>query len=258
MLESKSPERNATRASRLLGRASAGRFAALAAGVLALLVAAGCASTKVTNRTVLVTEQLPRPARVWVYDFAASVAELPPDSALVDQAAGGTEPQTAEAIATGRLLGAQIATELVSQIRAMGLPAERVMAGTVPHTNDIVLRGTLISFDEGNAAKRVVVGFGKGASELSVAVEGFQVTPNGLRRLGSGSTESGGSKAPGAALGAATFIATANPAGLIVSSGMKIYGEKSGSSKVEGRATQTAKEIADVLKERFQQQGWIK
>jgi hypothetical protein len=132
------------------------------------------------------------------------------------------------------------------------------MAGTVPHTNDIVLRGALISFDEGNAAKRVVVGFGKGASELSVAVEGFQVTPNGLRRLGSGSTESGGSKAPGAALGAATFIATANPAGLIVSSGMKVYGEKSGSSKVEGRAKQTAKEIADVLKERFQQQGWIR
>jgi len=38
---------------------------------------------------------------------------------------------------------------------------------------------------------------------------------------------------------------------------MKAYGEVSGSSEVEGRAKATAKEIADVLKQRFQQQGWI-
>jgi hypothetical protein len=38
---------------------------------------------------------------------------------------------------------------------------------------------------------------------------------------------------------------------------MKVYGEASGSSKVEGRAKSTAKEIADQLKLRFEQQGWI-
>lgn len=32
---------------------------------------------------------------------------------------------------------------------------------------------------------------------------------------------------------------------------MKVYGEKSGKSKVEGRAEQTAEEIAEVLKKRF-------
>jgi hypothetical protein len=53
------------------------------------------------------------------------------------------------------------------------------------------------------------------------------------------------------------LIATHNPAGLIIISGVKIYGEESGSSKVKGRAKQTAKEIADVLKKRFQEQGWI-
>ena len=69
--------------------------------------------------------------------------------------------------------------------------------------------------------------------------------------------KSGGSKTPGAVLGVVGLIASGNPAGLIVSSGMKIYGEESGSAKVEGRAKQTAKEIADQLKIRFQQQGWI-
>jgi hypothetical protein len=56
---------------------------------------------------------------------------------------------------------------------------------------------------------------------------------------------------------AVVAIASGNPVGLIVSSGMKIYGEESGNSKVEGRAKQTASEIAGQLKIRFQQQGWI-
>ena len=38
---------------------------------------------------------------------------------------------------------------------------------------------------------------------------------------------------------------------------MKIYGEASGNATVEGRAKATAKEIADVLKKRFQEEGWI-
>jgi hypothetical protein len=58
-------------------------------------------------------------------------------------------------------------------------------------------------------------------------------------------------------VGVASLIATGNPAGLIVSTGMKMYGEESGSSKLAGRAKATAQEIADQIKPRFQQQGWI-
>lgn len=225
--------------------------------LLALLVVAGCASTRITDRHELVTEQLPRPANIWVYDFAATTADIPGESTLAGQYPSDATFQTAEHSATGRKLGAEIAAELVKEIRGMGLPAEQTMTGLTAQINDIVIRGYLVSFDEGSAAKRVTIGLGSGASKLRVAVEGFQVTPQGLRKLGSGSTDAGGGKSPGMAIGAATFIATANPAGLIVSTGMKVYGEKSGSSKVEGRAKDTAKEIAGVLKKRFQQQGWI-
>ncbi len=226
--------------------------------LFALVVVAGCASTKIASREQLVTEQLPRPAHIWVYDFAASAADVPADSAIAGQYTDDATSQTAEYIATGRKLGAEIATELVEQIRGMGMPAEHAVAGTTPQINDIVIRGYLISFKEGSTAKRVGIGFGSGDSELRVAAEGLQMTAQGLRKLGSGTTGSGSSKTPGAAVGAATFIATANPAGLIVSSGMKVYGEMSGSSKVEGKAKQSAKEIADVLKKRFREQGWIK
>ncbi len=53
------------------------------------------------------------------------------------------------------------------------------------------------------------------------------------------------------------LIATHNPVGLIIIRGMSIYGEKTGKDTVEGRDNQRAKEIADVLKKRFQEQGWI-
>ena len=55
----------------------------------------------------------------------------------------------------------------------------------------------------------------------------------------------------------AALIATGNPVGLIVGGGAKAYGEYSGSSKIEGRAKAVAKEIAETIKPKFQQQGWI-
>ncbi len=233
------------------------RMARIVPWLFVMVVAAGCASTKVAKREQLVHERLPRPDRIWVYDFAATAADVPADSALADQASGHATPQTAEEIAIGRQLGAQIAAQLVEEIRSMGLPAARGVTGTIPRINDIVIRGYLVSIEEGSAAKRVAIGFGSGASELSTAVEGYQMTARGLRKLGSGTIESGGGKTPGAALGVAGLIATANPAGLIVSTGMKAYGEASGRSKIEGRAKATAKEIADVLRKRFEQDGWI-
>ena len=230
-----------------------------APAVVAALVLAGCASTKISNRQQIETGPLPRPGIIWVYDFAATPSDIPADSVLANQPDVDTTPQTADQIAEGRKLGAQIAVQLVAQIRAMGMPAQQVPVGMQAQLriNDLVIRGYLVSVNQGSAAKRVTIGFGAGASSLQTAVEGFQMTASGLRALGSATVNSGGSKTPGAALGAATFIATANPAGLIISSGVKVYGEASGKSKIEGRAKATATELAAALKKRFQQQGWI-
>jgi hypothetical protein len=226
-------------------------IAVLAAGLLA-----GCASTKMTNREQLVTGPIPRPATIWVYDFAATAADVPANSALAGEDLD-TTPQTPEQIAEGMKLGDQIATELVAQINAMGMPARQASPATKPQVNDIVIRGYLLSVNQGSAVERVAIGFGAGKSSLSTMVEGFQMTAKGLRKLGYGTVDAGGNKSPGMVLGVATFLATKNPAGLIINAGMQTYGEASGSDAVTGRAKATAREIADVLKQRFQQQGWI-
>ena len=226
--------------------------------LFALVVIAGCASTEATNRQILVTEKLPRPAHIWVYDFAATPADVPADSALAGQPADSPTSQTAEQIATGRQVGALIAASLVEEIRGMGLPAAQASSGTTPQLNDLVIKGYILSIDEGDATKRVAIGFGSGTSELKVVAEGYQMTAQGLRKLGSGTLDSTGSKTPGGAAPAVVAIATGNPVGLIVSSGMKVHGEYTGSAKIEGRAKATAKELADQIRPRFEKQGWIR
>jgi hypothetical protein len=229
----------------------------LAGCLIALAMTAGCASTTVSNRQQSASGDLPRPAQIWVYDFAATPADIPPESSLASRTPADTAPQTADQIAEGRILASQITADLVRLISGMGLSAASGSAATRPQLNDLVIQGSILSLQQGSAVKRVAIGFSAGQSELKVAVEGFQVTANGLRKLGSGDVGAGGNKTPGSAVGLAALVATGNPAGLIVSTGMKAYGEKSGRSTVEGRAKQISQEIGDVLKQRFQQQGWI-
>lgn len=89
----------------------------IALSLFAIFIIAGCASTKITDREVIVTEKIPRPNQIWVYDFAATASDLPADSVLAGQHSDYPTPQTAEQIETGRKVGAEISKQLVEQIR---------------------------------------------------------------------------------------------------------------------------------------------
>ena len=225
--------------------------------LLAVTVFAGCASTEVTNSQPLANERLPRPNYIWVYDFVATPADMPPGSSLADPRYRPAQPQTPEEIAAGRQAGAEVAGTLVDRIRDMGLPAERPSPRAPPQTNDILIWGYFISLDEGSTVQRIAIGFGSGSAQLTTAVEVYQMTATGLRRLGWAKVDASGNKAPGSALGVVSFLITANPVGLIVGSGMRAYGETSGRTGVIGRARATAKAIAQELKPQFEQEGWI-
>jgi hypothetical protein len=76
---------------------------------------------------------------------------------------------------------------------------------------DGVIRGYFVSVEGGSAAKRFVIGFGSGASEMDTIIEGFAVTPQGWQRHGAGSLSASGNKMPGMVVPAALTIATGNP-----------------------------------------------
>jgi hypothetical protein len=220
-------------------------------------VLAGCASTNVTQQTPMVASGLARPNQIWVYDFVASAADVPTNSSLAGIIGAPSTSPTADQAQTGRQLGALIAQDLVADIQAMGLPAVHAWPGASPQLGDCIIRGYLVSVEPGGVAKRFVIGFGYGTSEMDTVVEGYVMTPQGLHKLGSGTLSSSGNKTPGVIVPAAVTIATGNPIGLIVVGGTKILGEASGRNALEGRARATADAISDQLRIRFQDRGWI-
>jgi hypothetical protein len=227
-----------------------------AAWSFALAVLAGCASAEITDRERYEGAKLARPDRIIVHDFTANPAEVPPESPFAAQMAGAGTPN-AERLEVGRKLGAQVAKELVADLRDMGLLAVAAAGQPAPRPDDIVLRGYFVSVDEGRAGRRVLVGFGSGAAELRTAVEGYQMTAQGLRPLGRGEIQSEGGKLPGVVLPAAVLAATASPIGLIVGGAAKVTGEVTGSETIEGAAERTADEIAAQLRTAAEEQGWI-
>jgi hypothetical protein len=224
--------------------------------LLAFVAVAGCASTEVTERQRYEGEKLARPDRIIVYDFTADPADVPPESAFSAQIAGAMTPPPQQ-VALGHKLGAQVAKELVADLRGMGLPAVPAAAQPAPRADDIVLRGYFVSVDEGSATQRVLVGFGAGSAELRTAVEAYQMTAAGLRPLGRGEIKSGGGELPGMVVPLAVVAATASPIGLIVGGAMKGTGEVTGSETIEGAAARTAKEIAAQLQTAAEEQDWI-
>ena len=232
-------------------------FGRAARWLVALLVLSGCASTKVTERQAYTGEKLARPDRIVVYDFAATPTDVHPQSALLSESAGAATPQTAEDIEVGRKLGAEVAKQLIADLQGLGLPAVQAAGQPPPRVGDIVIKGSFVSVEEGGAGKRVLVGFGSGAADLRTVVEGYLMTAQGLRKLGGGEVASESGKTPGMVAPLAVAAATANPLGLIVVGAMKLHGEATGSSTIEGRAKSTADAIAAQLKVAAEKQGWI-
>ncbi len=233
--------------------------ARIALCMLALVMAVGCASTKVTGRDSKIgTEKIAKPERIYVYPFAATHADVPSWSTTADRFAQPSKPPTPEELEVGRELGDLVAKELVTKIEEMGLVALEGSPQSLPKPNDLMIIGYFGAVEEGSTAKRLTLGFGSGATELTTAVEGYQMTNAGPRLLGSGQLESGGGKTPGLIVPLAVFAATANPIGLAVMGGLKLEGELSGRTKIEGSAKRTAEAIAEQLQIKFKEQGWIK
>ena len=223
---------------------------------LALVALVGCASTKVTERHTYQHGSLPRPDRILVYDFATTHADLPSWSEPARRYDATMTTTSDKVLEKGRELGAKVANNLIEEIREMGLPATSAEGQTL-RPGDVMVVGYFESIDEGSAAKRVVLGFGSGGADLKTQVEGYQMTEQGPRELGSRDVDSGAGKSPGVVVPLAVTIATHNPIGLIASTALKAGGEASGKTTIDGSAQRTAKEIGNELRTIFQKNGWI-
>ena len=234
-------------------------FGTVIASVLGLVVLVGCASSQTAQRqSYAAQEQIPRPGRIIVYDISATPSDIPATAAITGSYSQRQSPQTADEIRVGRQLGNLVAANLVRKILDMGMPAQRAGHGPPPQLGDVLITGQFISIEEGDRAKRVFIGFGKGSGELLTHIEGYLVARDGHRLLGLRQVATSGGKKPGLIVPGIVAVATKSPVGLIVRSAISVKDEKKGGAEtLEGAAKRTADEMAKELKTIFRQQGWI-
>jgi hypothetical protein len=198
---------------------------------------------------------LPRPARVVVFDFdtgSADVRVVSSPARTVSRAVGLTaeEPDL-----LGEAVADTLASRLVEQITALGLPAVRSAGADPPALNDLAVIGQFVRIDEGSKTKRFVIGFGLGATELRTQVEIFQVTATGWQPVKQFDTVATGSRLPGAAF----FVAGGAAAGTVatsavISSGIGVLRELRAS--IDADARRTSEEITQKISALSSAQRW--
>ena len=221
----------------------------------AVALCVGCARARVENVERAEARTLPRPARVVVFDFATGAADVRVGTSPVRTARRAAGLSVAEPDLLGEAVADTLASRLVEQITALGLPAERAAGADPPRLNDLVVLGQFVRIDEGSKTKRFVIGFGVGATELRTQVEVFQVTAAGWQPIKHFDTVATGSRLPGAGW----FVAGGAIAGSVatsaaVSSGIGVLRELRAS--IDADAARTAQEITSKFTELSSAQRW--
>jgi len=229
----------------------------LAGILISGLIAAGmgCASAGVTPVAGTADQSmLPRPGVVLVYDFAVHANDVMVDSLGAEFMSEGEKLTEEEQ--TARETARQFSVALVEQLRKEGIHAQRANDGAVPPLHAIVLKGQFVTIDKGSRAKRMIIGFGAGSSELRARVQAYQATQRGLRRIVEAEAKATGSKMPGMAVPVAGGAAMGSAAtSAVISGGMNIAKEASGAINPDTK--RMAEEIAGRAKAFYVRQGWL-
>jgi hypothetical protein len=150
-----------------------------------------------------------------------------------------------------------LAEEVVDGLKSLGFAVERVGREAKAAGSDLLIDGHFLTVDEGNPLRRLVIGFGTGASMVESQVQVYQGQE--ARKLMEFTTQSDSGKMPGAAptLGVGAVAQGGATAGMVVSnvagSGVKTY-----KSDVARMAASSGDQVVRYLSEFFAKQGWIR
>jgi Domain of unknown function (DUF4410) len=235
------------------GRAA---IVALVAGV-SLLLATACARTSVQDVQVMASG-LPRPSVVLVHPFAASGGVVTLSGGVLSRAMEAMEntPEAQQREQVARQVTQVLAQKLVKRIQDLGLPAELASAAAPAGGSTLSIEGQILSIDEGNPTRRMIIGLGAGSSEVRTLVQVYATTSDGRRLVEDFYTTVKSSRKPGMA----ETMGAGAAAGRVAESAAVSVGVTAltaHSQTVEGDAEAAAKAIAKQLSSFFFQQGWI-
>jgi hypothetical protein len=206
-------------------------------------------------------EALPKPAKALVYDFT-----VPDDVITVDQSPAaklhkghrgeGAEARSQEAAA--QRVRASFSKALLHELQQASVPAETAPGADSPAPpNTLLVQGEFTAINEGNKTKRVLIGFGKGASDVQAHVTVSLATEQQPVVLLEFNVKSQSGKKPGSVAtvgaGAATMgTATAGSAAAGVAAG----GVLDRAATVQADASRMAKGVAKQIAELMGSQPW--
>lgn len=234
---------------------------AMKCGGVALACLALLASCTQGSSEIVTDQRLARPQMVVVENFSVAPGEVQLDPGLsgtIAETVGSNAlpPGTAQEAQVGRQVADALAEKLVTQIRDLGLPAQRG-SGLPPGTTEgLVITGQFVGVDQGNRAERVTIGLGAGRSDVRVRAQVFEADPRGRRLLDEIEVDAKSGLAPGMAetmgVGALAghFVAST-----LISGGVQVADESLGTSVVAD-SDRAASGIAKQLASFFGAQGW--
>jgi hypothetical protein len=198
------------------------------------------------------SEVLPKPNRVLIRDFTVPVGDVTTDTSVAGELhrrimlqLGVDEDSSPEVLA--QRVQTAFAETLAYELKKLNVPVQSASAAEAAVSGcDLVVEGKFIAINEGDKTKRIMVGFGRGASDIEthVTVSSEAQGQSTVVLEFNLSSESG--KKPGAvATGGVGALAVAAAAG----------GDRN--STVEADASRMAKLVAKQLETFMADQRWI-
>jgi len=227
-------------------------------GLAALVALNGCAPTQI-NTISQYAGPVPKPSNVLVYNFAVSPDEVKLDQGIsvrIENLVNKT-PRTKEEKAVGHAVAEALATNLVKELNAIGVPATRAYGMPSAMGNSVQIEGQFLSIDEGNRTERVVIGLGAGRTVVKTLTQVYDARFGSRMLVDEVDTDAKSGYKPGMAEMMAVGVLTHHLLVSTLASGALAAGSEAFMAGVDADARRTAQEIVKQLGQFFVAQGWI-
>jgi Domain of unknown function (DUF4410) len=226
--------------------------------MLAAAMLTGCASTEITTDDVSWKAE-PKPDQLIVFDFAASPDEVKLDHGLIADVRElvNREPRTVQEKKIGHSVADALAEALVADLRKAGLPAVRAVHVVEPGVRPLQVKGQILSVDEGNRTRRVIVGLGVGRSTVETRVQLYEAIRGRAQLLEQMTATTRSGRKPGMAEMIGVGALTGHIITSTVLSGAASGASEALSANVDALSKTMAKKLSAKIVEYYQERGWL-
>jgi hypothetical protein len=219
----------------------------------------GCAGASVSQQSQSAPINNTRPSQIVVYPFAVDTSEVILNQSVVQRAyrSMSNEDESAQQKKIARDTAHNICVQVAASLSQKGYSSVCQERGIpVLGSNVIVVDGEFTNISEGNRLRRLVIGFGVGASMLDSNVNVFQKTAEGTLQILDFTTHADSGKMPGAALMGPAGAAAGGSAVAVVGANAAVGGVKTYASSTGFLVDKTVDQVVQTLTRYYAQQGW--